>query len=316
MSKIKLFLNILVFDNLKKRKVLVVKNINQGVLYMLISAVCLSLVSAFAKILATHLPTIEIVFFRNVIGVFILFVSFYKTPIKQKGGKPFLLFFRAAIGLTAMLSFFYNIANISLADAVTYSRMSPIFTAIFALWFLKEQIGAKGWIAIALGFTGMLFVMQPDGLLLEDSHIFGLLNAVCAALAFTSIRELKKYYDTRVIVLSFMGLGTIVPIVSMYYSQYYESDIFYFMMGEYVMPNPEDWIYIIGIGITALLGQIYMTKAYGATKAGIIGATGYSVILFSLIIGVILGDDLPNLLGFIGISAIVCGGILIAKEKK
>ncbi len=282
---------------------------------MLISAVCLSLMSAMAKILAENLPTIEIVFFRNSIGIILIGLTFFKSPLKQTGGKPLLLFFRAAIGLLAMLSFFYNIANISLADAVTYSRMSPIFTAIFALWFLKEKIGIKGWFAIALGFTGMLFVMQPDGLVFEKSHLFGLLNAVCAALAFTSIRELRSYYDTRTIVLSFMGIGTIIPIISMYFSAHYQSEFFSFMMGEFIMPNPIDWIYILGIGITASFGQIYMTKAYGVTRAGIVGAAGYSVILFSLIIGLVLGDSLPNLLGFVGIFAIISGGILIAREK-
>ena len=289
--------------------------INQGVLFMLISAVCLSLMSAFAKVLADDMPTIEIVFFRNLLGVIIISLTFFKTPIKQTGGKPFLLFFRGAIGLIAMLSFFYNIANISLADAVTYSRMSPIFTAIFALWFLKEKIGIKGWLAIALGFTGMLFVMQPLGMGFNENHLFGILNAVCAALAFTSIRELKKYYDTRSIVLSFMGIGLLVPIISMIVSEYYMIDSFNFMMGQFIMPQGTQWLYLIGIGLTASLGQVYMTKAYGETRAGIVGAAGYSVILFSIIIGLILGDNLPNLLGIIGIIAIISGGILIAKEK-
>ena len=290
-------------------------NINQGVIFMLISTVCLALMSAFAKVLADEMPTIEIVFFRNLLGVFLIGLTFFKTPIKQTGGKPFLLFFRAAIGLIAMLSFFYNIANIPLADAVTYSRMSPIFTAIFALVFLKEKIGIKGWFAIALGFIGMLFVMQPIGIGFNENHLFGLMNAVCAALAFTSIRELKKYYDTRSIVLSFMGIGLIVPIVSMIVSQYYTIEFFSFMMGEFIMPQGIQWVYLVGIGITASFGQVYMTKAYGMTRAGIVGAAGYSVILFSIIIGLILGDDLPNLIAIIGIAAIISGGILIAREK-
>ncbi len=291
------------------------KELNRGVFYMLISSVCLAIMASFAKILATNLPTIEIVFFRNVIGVILIFLTFYKKPLTQVGGKPLLLFFRAAIGLIAMLSFFYNIANITLADAVTYSRMSPIFTALFAMWFLREKIGIKGWLAIALGFTGMLFIMQSDGFVFKESHLFGLLNAICAALAFTSIRELRKYYDVRVIVLSFMGIGTIVPFISMFLSQYYQSDFFSFMMGEFILPNGIEWLYIAGIGLSASFGQIYMTKAYGATRAGIVGATGYSVIIFSLIIGLFLGDNLPNLLGFLGIFAIILGGILIAKEK-
>ncbi len=291
------------------------KELNRGVFYMLISSVCLAFMGSFAKLLATNLPTIEIVFFRNVIGVILIILTFYKKPLVQEGGKPFLLLFRGFIGLIAMLSFFYNISTITLADAVTYSRMSPIFTALFAMWFLKEKIGTKGWFAIALGFTGMLFVMQPDGFSFESSHFFGLLNAICAALAFTSIRELRKYYDVRIIVLSFMGIGTLVPFISMFISQYYQNDLFSFMLGEFVFPSGVQWLYIAGIGISASLGQIYMTKAYGATRAGIVGATGYSVIIFSLIIGLFLGDDLPNIFGFLGISAIILGGILIAREK-
>jgi len=289
--------------------------INKGLKYMLISALCLAIMGSMAKVLSSHLPTIEIVFFRNALGVILISISIIKSPLKQVGGKALLLFFRAFIGLIAMFSFFYNIANISLSDAVTYSRLSPIFTAIFACWFLKETIGKKGWFAIFLGFTGMLMVMQPLGFVFEKAHLFGLLNAVCAALAFTSIRELKKYYDTRTIVLSFMGIGTFVPLVAMLLSQVYSSDNFSFLLNTFVMPKPSDWIYILGIGLSSTLGQIYMTKAYGSTKAGFVGAVGYSVIPFSLIIGMILGDDLPNILAFIGIAAIIAGGILIAKAK-
>ena len=271
--------------------------------------------SAFAKIVIETLPAIEIVFFRSFFGIVLISFTFFKISIKQKGGRPWLLLFRAGIGLIAMLSFFYNIANITLADAVTYSRMSPIFTAIFAFWFLKERIGFKGWAAIALGFTGMIFVMQPFGNGFNENHFFGLLNAVCAALAFTSIRELKKHYDTRVIVLTFMGIGLIVPVISMIFASYYDIKSLNFLINKFVMPNSVEWFYLIGIGVTASFAQIYMTKAYGQTRAGIIGAVGYTVILFSLVIGLILGDSLPNLLGVIGIIAIILGGISVARVK-
>jgi len=280
---------------------------------MLISALCLSFMASLAKVLSANLPTIEIIFFRNFVGIILICLTFFKSPLKQSGGMPLLLIFRAIVGLIAMLSFFYNIANTSLANAVTYSRMSPIFTAIFALWFLKEKIGSKGWVAIALGFAGMLLVMQPHGLVFQKAHLFGFLNALCAALAFTSIRELKKYYDTRIIVLSLMGFGIIITFFLMILTPYLSSNFFSFVMGEFVMPSSIDWIYIIGIGITTSLGQVYMTKAYSVTKAGIVGATSYSLILFSLIIGLILGDNLPNLLGFLGILAIILSGILISR---
>lgn len=282
---------------------------------MLVSAISLTFMASFVKIISNDMPSIEIVFFRNLIGIALIGLSFFKYPLKQVGGKPLLLLFRAIIGTLAMLMFFHNIANITLANAITYSRLSPVFTALFALWFLKEKIKFNGWLAIFLGLLGMLLVMQPNGLIFEDEYIFGLLNAIFAALAFTSIRELKKYYDTKIIVLSFMGMGVLVTGISMLISNFYTNKSLDFIMGEFVMPSSLTWLYLIAIGFFASLGQIYMTKAYGATKAGIIGAVGYSVIIFSVIIGYFLGDGLPNLLGFIGIITIILGGLLVAWER-
>ncbi len=291
------------------------ESINKGIIYMLISAVSMAIMSAFIKALSNQLPTIEMVFFRNMIGVLLISSTFLKVPIRQKGGRPFLLLFRGIAGFIAMLSFFYNIYNIPLADAITYSRTSPIFTAIFAMIFLKERIGLRGWIAIALGFSGMLLVMQPSGGFSKD-HIFGFINAIFAALAFTSIRELKKYYDTRSIVLVFMGTGTLVPIVLMLISEYSYNPNLDFMLGQFTMPQGVAWFYLLGMGVFSSLGQIFMTKAYGETKAGIVGAIGYSVIVFSIIVGVLMGDNLPNTLAFIGIFAIISSGLLNIKKGK
>ncbi|MFT7005143.1 MAG: drug/metabolite transporter (DMT)-like permease [Sulfurimonas sp.] len=290
------------------------EKLNKGVLYMLIASASLAIVSAFAKVLSDQMPTIEIVFFRNLIGVIFILGTLFRTPFAQVGGKPWLLFFRGFIGMVAMLSYFYNLAHIPLADAVTFSRTAPIFTALFAFWFLKERIGSRGWIAIFIGFLGLIMVMQPSGTL-ETSHIFGFLNAIGAALAFTSIRELRKYYDTRAIVLIFMSMGLIVPITSMIISHYYMNPTYDFILGVFTMPQGIEWLYLVGLGIFAYLSQFYMTKAYGESKAGIIGAVSYSVILFSIVIGVALGDELPSLLTFAGIGFIIFGGIMVIKAK-
>jgi len=76
--------------------------------------------------------------FKNLIGVVLIGLSLMKLPVKEQvGGKLFLPFFRGFMGFLALVAFFYNIAHISLADAMTFSRTSPIFTAIFAFLFLK-----------------------------------------------------------------------------------------------------------------------------------------------------------------------------------
>ena len=282
---------------------------------MLIASLFFAIMGAFAKVLSTTMPPVEVVFFRNIIGVFLVLISLMHSPLAQKGGKPFLLIFRGLIGFLALLAFFYNIAHISLADAMTFSRTSPIFTALFAAWFLRESIGPKGWFAVFIGFFGVVFIMQPNGLSFTKTDILGLFSGIGAALAYTSVRELKRYYDTRAIVLSFMAIGTLGPLMLMGLSHYVGVGELDFVLGRFVMPQGIEWFYIAALGVFATLAQGYMTKAYGATRAGIIGAVSYTNILFSLLLGLMLGDSFPNLLGFFGIILVIFGGILVAKEK-
>ena len=290
-------------------------SINTGVKYILISSICSAFVGAFAKELSLYMDSLEVVFFRNIIGVIIIGLTFLKMPIKQQGGKPFLLFFRGFMGFSALVAFFYNIAHISLADANTFTKTSPIFTAIFAYMFLKEKIGKKGFIAIILGFIGIVFIIKPSGLKLELTDALGIFSGIGAALAYTSVRELKRYYDTRVIILSFMGIGSIGPLLLMLFSHYVSLSEFDFLNASLVIPDTKIWLLILGLGISATGTQTYLTKAYGATKAGIVGAASYSTILFSLVFGVILGDNLPDIVGAFGIILVIIGGILISREK-
>ena len=266
----------------------IIDGMNKGVLFMLISSFSFAFDGALAKTLSESMASIEIVFFRNGVTMLLVLFSLYKTRPKQKGGKPFLLLFRALIGFSAMMAFF----------------------------FLKEKIGWKGWCAIFLGFIGIVLVMKPSGLMLSKTDIFGLLSGLGAALAYTSVRELNKTYDARVIVLAFVFTGTLLPACFMLLSEVFTSSSLDFMFSSFVMPQGVAWLYILLMGIAGAIGQLYMTKAFGATKAGVVGAAGYSIIFFSLIIGVILGDALPDFVGLFGILLVVLSGIIVAKEKE
>jgi len=138
---------------------------------------------------------------------------------------------------------------------------------------------------------------------------------VGAGLAYTSIRDLRKYYDGRTIVLSFMGLGTIGPIILMGMAPYYSGNTFDFMIAPFVMPKQDEWIIILLLGIVATFAQIYMTKAYSSAKAGIIGTISYSNIVFSIILGIILGDSFPDIWILLGIMLIVISGLLVSSKK-
>ena len=81
------------------------------------------------------MSSVEVVFFRNISGVIIILYAIYKKPLQQTGGKFLLLFMRGLIGFAALLMYFYNIAHIPLAEALTFNKISPIFTAYFHIYF-------------------------------------------------------------------------------------------------------------------------------------------------------------------------------------
>lgn len=296
-------------------KINILKNIDdatrKGIRFMLIASLLFSFMGAFAKILSETLPSIEVVFFRNVFGVAIIMYSFYKTPIIEIGGRVFLLFLRGMIGFLALMLFFYNIANIPLAEAMTFSKISPIFTAIFAFLILKEKLSYKSWIGIFVGFIGVLFITKFDGSTLDKTDYLGILSGVGAALAYTSIKELKNYYNTKTIAFSFMLVGTISPLILMFAAEFYSPKSLDFMFSKFVVPQFNDIIFIIFLGIFSTYAQIYMTKAYSITKAGIVGTISYFGIVFSIIIGLFLGDSFPDILVIIGIVCIIISGVLV-----
>jgi drug/metabolite transporter (DMT)-like permease len=291
------------------------ENLKKGIISMLIAAFCFSLVGACTRILRGEINTIELVFFRNLIGVVFILASVLKSPLQQVGGKPFLLIFRGVIGTLALYMFFYSISKIGLAEAITYQQTYPIFIAVLSFVLLGERLMKSEIGAILLGFTGICFIFLPQvslGTLSLKSHTIGIVNALFTALAYLSIRQLSKIYDRRSIVLSFMLSGIALPIISLWIGEYYSFPELDFMIDKFIMPQGVQWFWIGILGVAALIGQIFLTRAFTYGKAGPISAVGFSNIVFSIIFGVILGDPALGWLSIFGIILVISSGILIS----
>jgi drug/metabolite transporter (DMT)-like permease len=292
-------------------------NVGLAVRYMLIASILFSFMGLFVRELSDTMSSVEITFFRNVFGVIIILYSVIRNPFEQVGGKLPLLIFRGVMGFVALLAFFYNLSNIPLADAMTFSKTAPIFTAFFAYLFLGEKLNMTQTISIFVGFIGIILIIQPNGFTFSKTDLLGIFSGVGAALAYTSVRELKKYYDSRAIVLSFAVVGTISPIILLAIGTLFETPQYLdFMFASFVMPTTEDIFPIFMLGILATFAQIFMTKAYGEAKAGIVGTVSYSNILFSTLLGTfVLGDLFPNIWTILGMILIVLSGVFATKTK-
>jgi len=281
------------------------KLIDKGVLFMLLSAMIAALSGAVAKVLSDTMDPIEIVFYRNLLGVMILLYSFKKVSVSIDTTKLHLLFLRGFFGTVAMLMFFYTIATIPLGEAIILNKTSPFFVTILAYYLMKESISRNTIVALIIGFMGIILIIKPFGINISIEHIYGVLGGFFAACAYATIKKIKDIYDARVIMLSFMGIGVIIPLLVFLFTHYAQFQ----MHASFLV-----WSLIALMAVLSTISQWLLTRAYSLSKASIIGVIGYSSIPFALGFGVMLGDSFPDLYGGLGIVLIVIGGILVSKK--
>jgi len=283
----------------------------KAVLYMLTATLLFSIVAMCAK-LVSRLGALEITFFRNFIGIVILaFVFRFIVWGKFETSKLHLLLFRGFIGTIALIAFFYNVSLVHLADAMTLSKTEPLFSALLGFFLLQERLTAAKIAAIVIGFLGVLIIGFDKGLQMAYANLIGVFSGLCAALAYTTIRKLKDDFDHRFVVLSFMGFGTILPILLMSLSvPLGEGEI----IRSFVTPNADELPLLLLVGALSAAGQLLMTKAYFYAKAGIVSTVSYFSILFGVVLGLLIGDAWPTVIGFLGMGLIIISGYLIARK--
>lgn len=290
--------------------------INQGIIYMFLSALISAFNGAIAKILGDDISALEIVFFRNIFGIVFLLISVYHTPLRSKGGKPFLLLYRGLFGFTAMFLFFYTITTIPLGEAITLNKTSPLFVFVLAFFLLNERLSKVEIVALLLGFLGVLMITKPLGLEIGFEHLMGLVGGFLAAAAYTTIAKIKDVYDSRTIVLSFMSVGVVIPLFLFIIALFYRPKNLEFIFTPFIMPQTTTiWVLLLIIGLTATISQWFLTLAYSQSRTTVIGIVSYINIPFAIFFGSLLGDRIPDIYTFIGITLIILSGLLIKNAK-
>jgi len=287
----------------------------KGIFYMVLAALGFSLMGGAAKLLKGSFGAGQLVFWRNLIGLLALGAGFLIKPPVNKGGKFRLLIFRGIMGTTALYTLLYCILHIPLGTAMTYNLTSALFIAVLSFILFKEYHGRMVLVAVLLGFFGMLLIYKPAMHFPWYYHVAGLVSGISAAFAYISVNRLAGHYDSRIIVLSFIGMGVLIPtslMIIRYVFNIAPDDVIFI---DWRWPVGIEWFYVLWLGLAALFGQYFVTKAYGADKAGIISAIGYANIIFSVFLGMALGDAFPDWMSSMGILCIISSGILISFFK-
>src|SRR5215204_2152710 len=237
--------------NLPDRKFLSV-----GVRSMFLSTFFFAMANVCVKLVASnsdsHLPAMEIVFFRCLVGVAFCFYGLKRANADMKGSNRTILLLRGIFGTTALYCFFVTVQNIPLASAMTIQYLSPIFTAVIAIFLLKEKVRVPQWVFYTIAFCGVLLIEQFDTRVSFKYLALGILSAFGSGMAYNLVRSLKEKEHPLTVVFHFQLTGMIAGIV--------------FTIFNWTTPAGMDWFYLILIGIFSQLGQIFLTDALQKEK--------------------------------------------------
>lgn len=283
---------------------------------MLLAALGFSVMGGAAKALKGSFNAGQLVFWRNSIGLLVLLISFLNRKPNNPGSKTGWLVFRGIMGTMALYTLLYCVLHIPLGTAMSYNLTSALFIALFSFLLFKQFEGMRVLIAVLVGFAGMLLIYKPNMDLPWYYHLAGLISGISSAIAYLTVGRLTKYYDTRVIVFSFVFTGVLFPLLFTLIKTVFDlpADELFFIAWRW--PQAEEWLLIVLLGSSALFGQYFVTKAYGADRAGIVSAISYANIIFAVFIGMMLGDDFPDALTWAGILCIISSGIIISLTRK
>lgn len=270
---------------------------------MLASAFFFALMNIFVKKLS-HIPAMEVVFFRCVVSATACLISLQSQKVNVLGNNNLLLFLRGASGTIALYCFFLTIQNIPLASGVTLSYLSPIFTAILAIFLLGEKVRGLQWIFYAISFLGVFVIKGFDANFPTIYFITGISAAFFSGIAYNLVRTLKETEHPLVIVFQFQLVGIIAGLIYIFF--------------DWKTPIGIDWVYLIATGILTQLGQVYLTKALQAEAVGQVSIINYTGIIYALFLGWFIFGESYSVQTIIGICLVVCGvglSILFGKRR-
>lgn len=262
---------------------------------MFLSTLSFALANVFVKQL-THIPAMEIVFFRCSIATVFCFIGLRQAKADWIGANRTLLLLRGLFGTTALYLFFVTLHNIPLASAVTIQYLSPIFTAVIGIVILKEKVRPLQWAFYTMAFAGVLLVQRFDPRVSWYFLLIGVISAFGSGMAYNLVRSLKGKEHPLTVVLHFQLIGAIAGFVSLFF--------------EWRMPSGWDWIFLLMIGIFSQLGQIFLTNALQKEAVAGVAIVNYSGILYSVMFGWFIFGEMQSLLSVSGMSLVVLGVLL------
>ncbi len=279
--------------------------ISLGARYMAASALAFSVMMALVKLAGRHLPSQEIVLARAIVTLVLSYGILKAARRNPWGTNRRLLLFRGVLGFVGLSCVYYAVTHLPLAEATVLHYVQPVFTSLLALLFLREALHRGVVLSCAASLVGVVLVTRPAFLFGEASSALdpvaagvAVLGAFFSASAYIVVRRLAATEDPVVIVLYFplvavpASIPPLVPVA--------------------VWPAGIDWLVLLGVGVTAQLGQVWLTRGLQKETAGRATAVTYLQVVFCALWGVLFFGEVPNAWTATGAGLILVSTLLLA----
>ena len=270
--------------------------------WMVVAGFLFGLMGVFVKLGAQYFSSAELVFYRSLFGLLViwLIVKAQGLPLATPNWRMHA--WRGLSGFVALMLFFYAIGALPLATAVTLNYTSPLFLAFFSTLVLKERPHWPLVLAIALGFVGVTLLLRPT--LHQDQVFAGLLglgSGFLAGLAYLNVKQLGQMGEPEWrVVFYFTLISTVGGAV--------------WMLAHHFHPvTPRGFLLLLGLGTSATLAQLAMTRAYRQGKTLVVGSLAYSTVVFAALWGIVLWDEVLSPLSWFGIALIILSGVIATR---
>ena len=269
-----------------------------GVLYGIASVACFAMMDASVKWLDMF-PVGQVLFSRFFFGLIPILMLVPRSEFKTfyKTSRPKLHAFRAITGTLAIIALFIALREIPLADVVSLTFGGPIFVTLGSIFFLSEKVGVKRWLAVLIGFIGMLLIVKPAYEELNIYYIFPIIFCIFFACVALSIRSLSSTEPNYRIALYFSLLSMIVGLLTLPFG--------------WVMPNKFELFLLIFTGLVGSVANILLTVSLRYAEASLVTPTKYLNLVFAILLGYFIWSEIPKLLTLVGAGLIIISSVII-----
>jgi len=271
-----------------------------GAIYMIVSVLFFSFMDILIKVTDEY-DVGQTMFFRATFGLIPIFFLIPKKRInnfyKTKNIK--LHFYRSFFGAIAMASIFIGLRNLQLAEVTALAFSAPLWVVIFSMFFLSETIRAKRWIAVALGFIGVVIISKPGFDSLNFYYIYPIIFCIGFAGVSIIIRKLTLAGEPVWLIAFYFsvvsGLGGLLTIP----------------LGVWKTPSTYDFILLILIGLLGSIANLLLTQSYKLAEVTLTTPLKYLSLVFAIIFGFYFFEEIPTINTLLGAGLIVVSSAII-----